>query len=198
MAAEVGGKIVDAERPLGEIAADLGIDGPLPLKLLTSRDKEALDVLRHSAAHVMARAVMRLYKASRLAFGPTTEGGFYYDFDIPETISEEDFPKIEAEIAKIIKEKEPFERFNLTRDEARKLLRRFGSRSESRTRRHGFVGSSDGQLLSSGRIRRPVPRTAHSRRRQDQSDQVAVGRRIALERRRVQPTAATVVRHRVL
>ncbi len=112
------GKIVDANRPLGDLAEG---DQPVPLKLLTSRDADALGVLRHSAAHVMARAVMRLYKGVSLAFGPTTEGGFYYDFDIPEPISEEDFPKIEAEIKKIIKDKEPFERFSLDRDEARKL-----------------------------------------------------------------------------
>lgn len=118
IAAEITGKIVDADRPLGELADG---DKPLELKLLTSRDSDALDVLRHSAAHVMARAVMRLYKGVSLAFGPTTEGGFYYDFDIPEPISEEDFPKIEAEIKKIIKAKEPFERFVLDRDEARKL-----------------------------------------------------------------------------
>ena len=118
IAAEVTGKIVDADRPLGDLAED---DKPVELKLLTSRDTEALDVLRHSAAHVMARAVMRLYEGVSLAFGPTTEGGFYYDFDIPEPISEEDFPKIEAEIKKIIKAKEPFERFVLDRDEARKL-----------------------------------------------------------------------------
>jgi len=118
MAAEVSGKIVDANRPLGELAQD---DSPLPLRLLTHRDSESLDVLRHSAAHVMARAVMRLYKGVSLAFGPTTSGGFYYDFDIPEKISEDDFPKIEAEIKKIIKDKEPFERFILDRDEARKL-----------------------------------------------------------------------------
>ncbi|TWT82122.1 Threonine--tRNA ligase [Planctomycetes bacterium CA13] len=118
MAAEVCGRIVDANRPLGELAED---DSPIPLRLLTPRDSEALDVLRHSAAHVMARAVMRLYKGVSLAFGPTTSGGFYYDFDIPEKISEDDFPKIEAEIKKIIKEKEPFERFILDRDEARKL-----------------------------------------------------------------------------
>ena len=118
IAAEVTGKIVDADRPLGDLAED---DKPVELKLLTSRDAEALDVLRHSAAHVMARAVMRLYEGVSLAFGPTTEGGFYYDFDIPEPISEEDFPKIEAEIKKIIKAKEPFERFVLDRDEARKL-----------------------------------------------------------------------------
>ncbi|TWU35936.1 threonine--tRNA ligase [Novipirellula artificiosorum] len=118
MAAEVGGRIVDANRPLGELAEE---DAPLPLRLLTNRDAESLDVLRHSAAHVMARAIMRLYKGVSLAFGPTTSGGFYYDFDIPEKISEDDFPKIEAEIKKIIKDKEPFERFILDRDEARKL-----------------------------------------------------------------------------
>ncbi|MGI9474749.1 MAG: threonine--tRNA ligase [Rubripirellula sp.] len=119
IAAEVAGSIVDADRPLGELAE--GAEGPLPLKLLTSRDAEALGVLRHSAAHVMARAVMRLYDGVSLAFGPTTEGGFYYDFDLPEKISEEDFPKIEAEMKRIIKDKEPFERFILQRDEARKL-----------------------------------------------------------------------------
>src|SRR6056297_2924244 len=118
VAAEVGGKIVDADRPLGDLAEG---DQPLSLRLLTGRDAEALDVLRHSAAHVMARAIMRLYKGVSLAFGPTTSGGFYYDFDLPEKISEEDFPKIEAEIKKIIKDKEPFERFVLGRDEARKL-----------------------------------------------------------------------------
>ena len=64
---------------------------------------------------------MRLYEGVSLAFGPTTEGGFYYDFDLPEKISEDDFPKIEAEMKRIIKDKEPFERFVLDREEARKL-----------------------------------------------------------------------------
>ncbi|QDV61789.1 Threonine--tRNA ligase [Crateriforma conspicua] len=123
IAAEIDGRIIDADRPLGDFADD---DSPVPLKLLTSRDASALDVLRHSAAHVMARAVMRLYKGVSLAFGPTTSGGFYYDFDLPEKISEDDFPKIEAEIKKIIKEKEPFERFILPRDEARSLCESLG------------------------------------------------------------------------
>jgi len=118
VAAEVDEKIVDSFRPLGEVASD---DGVVNLKLLTTRDTVSLDVLRHSAAHVMARAVMRVFKGVSLAFGPTTSGGFYYDFDLPEKISEDDFPKIEAEIKKIIKDKEPFERFILDRDEARKL-----------------------------------------------------------------------------
>ena len=123
IAAEVSGKVVDANRPLGELVDDSeGLGGePMTLRLLTSRDREALDVLRHSAAHVMARAVMRLYKGVSLAFGPTTSGGFYYDFELSEKISEEDFPKIEAEMRDIVKAKEPFERVVLGRDAAREL-----------------------------------------------------------------------------
>lgn len=123
IAAEVSGKVVDANRPLGELVDDCdgAGDQPMALRLLTSRDREALDVLRHSAAHVMARAVMRLYKGVSLAFGPTTSGGFYYDFELSEKISEEDFPKIEAAMKEIIKAKEPFERVVLSRNEARQL-----------------------------------------------------------------------------
>ena len=114
IAAEVDGKIVDAARPLKEAAES----SPTQLKLLTDRDPEALGVLRHSCAHVMARAVMRVFPDVSLAFGPTLSNGYYYDFSLPESISEEDFPKIEAEMKSIIKEAEPFERFALPRDEA--------------------------------------------------------------------------------
>ncbi len=114
IAAEVDGDVVDAMRPLEEISES----DPIPLKLLTTRDAAALGVLRHSCAHVMARAVMRLYDGVGLAFGPTTGNGFYYDFDLETPISEEDFPRIEAEMQAIIKEAEPFERFHLSREEA--------------------------------------------------------------------------------
>ena len=118
VAAEIDGRVVDASRPLGEIADD---DDRVNLRLLTSRDEVSLDVLRHSAAHVMARAVMRVFDGVSLAFGPTTDGGFYYDFDLDHRLTEEDFPAIEAEIKKIVKAKEPFERFSLERNDARKL-----------------------------------------------------------------------------
>ena len=72
--------------------------GELAFQILTDKDPEALDVLRHSCAHVMARAVMRLFPGVQLAFGPTIENGFYYDIDSPTPIREEDFPAIEAEM----------------------------------------------------------------------------------------------------
>ncbi|MAG94451.1 MAG: threonine--tRNA ligase [Planctomycetaceae bacterium] len=114
IAAEVAGVVFDATRSLDEVCEA----SPIELKLLTTRDPEALAVLRHSCAHVMARAVMRLFPGAQLAFGPTLAHGFYYDFGLDQTISEDDFPAIEAEMKKIIKEAEPFERFALPRAEA--------------------------------------------------------------------------------
>ncbi len=130
VAAEVNGTIVDAGRPLAKVAGGNGNaasddsdsdgsgDATIKLSLLTERDPKALGVMRHSAAHVMARAVMRLFPGVNLAFGPTLAHGFYYDFGLDQTISEEDFPRIEEEMKKIIAEAEPFERFSLPRDKA--------------------------------------------------------------------------------
>ena len=117
VAANVNGTIFDATRPLSETCEQR----PVPLQLLTTRDPDALGVMRHSCAHVMARAVMRLFPGTGLAFGPTLGNGFYYDFDLEETISEDDFPRIEAEMQKIISEAEPFERFHLDRGKAVEL-----------------------------------------------------------------------------
>jgi threonyl-tRNA synthetase len=116
VAAVADGQVVDLDRPL-----ENGRDQPIELRLLTPRDREALDVLRHSTAHIMARAILRLFPGARLAFGPTTASGFYYDVDLPppRRLSEDDFPALEAEMARIIKEAEPFERFSLPAAEAR-------------------------------------------------------------------------------
>jgi threonyl-tRNA synthetase len=111
VAASVDGQVVDLRRPLPA-------GKTVKLKLLTDRDPEALGVMRHSAAHVMARAVMRLFPNVGLAFGPTLSNGFYYDFDMPDHIREEDFPRIEKEMAGIVADGEPFERFELPREEA--------------------------------------------------------------------------------
>jgi threonyl-tRNA synthetase len=79
------------------------------VRLITTKDPEALEILRHSAAHVMAQAILRLYGNAKLTIGPVVEDGFYYDIDM-ETVSEEDFPKIEEEMKKIIQAKLPIKR----------------------------------------------------------------------------------------
>src|SRR6516164_3473566 len=114
IAAKIDGEIIDLNR-------DLPADGEHTFQILTDKDPESLDVLRHSSAHVMARAVMRLFPDVQLAFGPTIENGFYYDIDVTPPLSEQDFPRIEEEMRKIIKEGEPFERFERPTAEARQL-----------------------------------------------------------------------------
>ena len=88
------------------------------LKIVTNNDNVALGTMRHSCAHVMARAVMRIKKGVQLAFGPTTDSGFYYDFMLEQPLTEDDFKKIEAEMAKIIELNEPFERIEEPRERA--------------------------------------------------------------------------------
>jgi threonyl-tRNA synthetase len=117
---------------LGERVLDLAT--PLPdgyaggIQWVRKGDPLALEMVRHSCAHVMARAVMRLFPGVQLAFGPTVEDGFYYDFLTPRPLSEDDFPAIESEMAKIIAEDEPFERIELSRDEALALCRDLGQK----------------------------------------------------------------------
>ncbi|MBP3887857.1 MAG: threonine--tRNA ligase [Cellulosilyticum sp.] len=92
------------------------------LEILTFNDKDGRWAFRHTAAHIMAQAVKRLYPEVKLAIGPAIEEGFYYDFDTDKPFSQEDFEKIESEMKKIVKEKLPIERFELPRDEAIKLM----------------------------------------------------------------------------
>jgi len=119
LAAVVDGKVVGLDYPLPE-------SGDVKLRILTKKDAEALGVMRHSCAHIMARAVMRLFDGVQLAFGPTVEGGFYYDFQLPQPLTEADFPAIEAEMAKIIKLNEPFERVEESHDQALKICQDLG------------------------------------------------------------------------
>jgi threonyl-tRNA synthetase len=93
------------------------IDHDAKIRFITAKDKEGLEILRHSAAHVMAQAILRIYKDAKLTIGPAVEDGFYYDIDM-EPVSEDDFAKIEAEIKKIIKEKLPVKRREVSKTEA--------------------------------------------------------------------------------
>jgi threonyl-tRNA synthetase len=87
------------------------------VRLITTKDPEAIEILRHSAAHIMAQAVLHLYKDAKLTIGPSVKDGFYYDIDM-EPVSEDNFEKIEAEMKKTIKAKVPFERKVVSKSEA--------------------------------------------------------------------------------
>jgi threonyl-tRNA synthetase len=136
--AEVDGRQTDLHMPLPT-------SGEIRLRLLTKKDPEALAVMRHSAAHVMAQAVMRLFDGVQLAFGPTTATGFYYDFALSHPLSEEDFPRIEAEMQKIVKADERFERMEMPRDEALALCKEL--RQEFKVEHIG-TGLADEKTLS--------------------------------------------------
>jgi threonyl-tRNA synthetase len=112
----VDGRVQDVRLPL--------IDGE-KIQFLTTRDKQdpdALAVLRHSSAHLLAEAVTQLYPGVKLAIGPPIENGFYYDFDFPEPIREEDLEKIQAQIDRELAEGRAWVRQEISRDEARKLF----------------------------------------------------------------------------
>jgi threonyl-tRNA synthetase len=100
----------------------LSIDNDATLRLITTRDEEALEIMRHSAAHVMAQAILRLYDTARLTIGPVIEDGFYYDIDMA-PISEDDFAKIEAEMKKIVKAKLPIRREQIGKADALALYK---------------------------------------------------------------------------
>lgn len=109
LAAKVDGKVVDLARRLTK-------DGKV--EFLTFEDQEGKDALRHSASHIMAQAVKRLYSDVKIAIGPAIANGFYYDFDAPVTFTPEDLARIQAEMERIVKEDLPIERLEMERAEA--------------------------------------------------------------------------------
>ena len=116
VAGRVGGQLVDLAAPLTDGAA---------VAIVTKRDGEALDLLRHSAAHLMADAILRVFPKAQLTIGPAVEDGFYYDIFLPEgKITPEDFPRIEAEMARIAKEAHPFRR-HLSTDGSDEIFARY-------------------------------------------------------------------------
>lgn len=111
---KVDGTLVDLNAPVHDGAR---------IEILTDKSPESLGILRHSCAHVMAEAVQLLYPGAQIAFGPQTDDGFFYDFGLDQTISSDDFEKIEAKMAEIIKKDEPFVREVVTRDEAKEIFK---------------------------------------------------------------------------
>ena len=99
------------------------VDKDCTLNIFTAKDPEGLAALRHTASHVMAQAIKRIWPGTKLAIGPSIADGFYYDIDRDEPVTSDDLAKIEAEMKKIIKEALPLERFELPRAEAIALMK---------------------------------------------------------------------------
>ena len=111
IAVEVNGQLQDLATPLRASGS---------FRVLTQKDPKALDVLRHSAAHILATAVRRLRPDAKIGFGPSIEDGFYYDFEVAKPFTPEDLEQFEKEMAKVAQEKFPFVREEVSRAEAQK------------------------------------------------------------------------------
>src|SRR6476620_2424623 len=101
LAAKVDGQVVDLMRPL---------DDDAKVEILTAKNAEALDVLRHSAAHVLATAVRRVRPEAKIGFGPAIADGFYYDFEVDRPFTPEDLEQIQREMEAVAKDDQSFER----------------------------------------------------------------------------------------
>ena len=137
-------KTLDAGATVADVAASIGaglakaalagkIDGELvdltatvhdgaAVEIITAKSPEALHILRHSCAHIMAEAVQELYPGTQIAFGPATDDGYFYDFLLPENISSDDFAAIEKKMTEIIKKNEPFVREVVTVEQAKEIF----------------------------------------------------------------------------
>ena len=119
VAAKINGKLCDLSEKLS--------DGE-KVEIVTLKDKEGLEVYRHTCAHVLAQALKNIFPTCNLAIGPVIDNGFYYDVDFNTPITQDDFVKIESEMLKIIKANTPIERFELPRKEAVKLMKKYGEK----------------------------------------------------------------------
>lgn len=117
VAAKVNGVLCDLSHKLS--------DGDL-LEIVTLKDAEGMEVYRHTCAHVLAQALKNIYPTCKLAIGPVVDSGFYYDIDFKTPITKDDFEKIETEMQKIINSRTVIERFELPREEALNLMKKYG------------------------------------------------------------------------
>ena len=113
LAGKVDGTLVDLTATVTDGAT---------VEIITAKSPEALHIMRHSCAHIMAEAVQELYPGTQIAFGPATDDGYFYDFELPTNISSDDFGAIEKKMAEIVKADEPFVREVVSIDEAKKIF----------------------------------------------------------------------------
>lgn len=117
LAGKVNGKLVDLSHPITENSTVL---------IVTDKDPEGLEIIRHSTSHLMAQAVKELYPEAQITIGPVIENGFYYDFSLPKHLTNEDLPLIEKKMDEIVKRDLPIVREEMDRDEAVKYFNSIG------------------------------------------------------------------------
>lgn len=117
LAGKVNGKLVDLSHPITENST---------VSIVTDKDPEGLEIIRHSTSHLMAQAVKELYPQAQITIGPVIENGFYYDFSLPKHLTNEDLPLIEKKMDEIVKRDLPIVREEMDRDEAVKYFNSIG------------------------------------------------------------------------
>ena len=117
LAGKVNGKLVDLSHPITENST---------VSIVTDKDPEGLEIIRHSTSHLMAQAVKELYPQAQITIGPVIENGFYYDFSLPKHLTNEDLPLIEKKMEEIVKRDLPIVREEMDRDEAVKYFNSIG------------------------------------------------------------------------
>ena len=169
--------------------------------IVTSRDPESLELIRHDTAHVLAAAILDLYPGTKISIGPPIEDGFYYDFEFPDgvTVSEHDFEAIEARMREHVKADEVFEREDVTPGAAMERFTREGQDYkveliEDLVKRHR---GPDGLALHQRAVHRPLPRAARAVDQAHPRVQAAQRGRRVLARRREPPDAHARLRHRL-
>ena len=117
LAGKVNGKLVDLSHPITENST---------VSIVTDKDPEGLEIIRHSTSHLLAQAVKELYPQAQITIGPVIENGFYYDFSLPKHLTNEDLPLIEKKMDEIVKRDLPIVREEMDRDEAVKYFNSIG------------------------------------------------------------------------
>ncbi len=123
LAGEVDGQLVDTS---------FLIENDVNLSIITNKDEKALEIIRHSTAHLLAQATQQIYPKAQVTIGPVIDNGFYYDFSYKKGFSEQDLAKIEKKMNAIVKQNLPIERQEMPRDDAIKLFKSMGEHYKAR------------------------------------------------------------------
>ena len=186
LAVKLDGQILDLKRPITASGA---------FEVITPKHPDALEVYRHSTAHLTAHAVKRLFPGVKIGIGPAIEHGFYYDFDPGRPFTHEDLEKIEAEMRKIVAENAADRARRDVEGRGRGALRGAGRPPEGGDRLRHPRGLA--LVLPAGRLRRPLPRAARPVDGEARRLQADARRRRLLEGRRAQPDAPADLRRLV-